>query len=98
MITLSKKNFDFYEIEKEYKENFVESQWNDLSDFHAEALTWIGDAIRGAKSQHFWSNGCYCWFTDETQSVEECVWMTQNGIAMYEKITEGKLYRISFNH
>lgn len=98
MTTLTKRNFDFYEIADEYKENFKETAWNDLSEFHAEALVWIGDAIRGAKSQHFWSNGCYCWYTDETQSVEECVWMTQNGIAMYEKITEKKLYRIVFNH
>ena len=97
MVHLSKSNFGFFEIADQYKENFVETNWHDLSDFHAEALKWIGDAIRGPKSQFFWSNGCYCWFTDERQSVEECVWMTQNGIAMYEKITEKKLYRIEFN-
>lgn len=98
MVHLSKSNFKFFEIEEQYKENFKETSWTDLSDFHAESLKWIGDAIRGAKSQFFWSNGCYCWYTDEKQSVEECVWMTQNGIAMYEKITEKKLYRIEFVH
>ena len=98
MVTLTKRNFDFYEIAKENKKNFRETHWTDLSEFHAEALTWIGDAIRGPKSQHFWHNGCYCWYTDERQSMEECVWMTENGIAMYEKITEKKLYRIIFNH
>lgn len=98
MVTLTKKNFSFFEIGDEYKQNFKEVSWYDLSDFQAESLKWIGDAIRSPKSQYFWCNGCYCWYTDETQSVEECVWMTQSGIAMYEKITEKKLYRIDFNH
>lgn len=96
VVTLSKSTFKFFEIEEQYKENFKEVHWTELSDFHAESLKWIGDAIRGTKSQFFWNGGCYCWYTDETQSVEECVWMTKNGIAMYEKITEGKLYRILF--
>lgn len=96
VVTLSKSTFKLFEIEEQYKENFKEVHWTDLSEFHAESLKWIGDAIRGSKSQFFWSDGCYCWYTDEKQNVEECVWMTINGIAMYEKITERKLYRIEF--
>lgn len=98
MVTLSKRDFSFYEIENQYKENFKETSWHDLSDFQAEALKWIGDAIREPKSQFFWSNGCYCWYTDEKQDHEKCVWMTQNGSAMFEDITEKKLFRIEFVH
>ena len=96
VVTLTKKNFEFFEIEEQYKENFKEISWKNLSNFQAESLRWIGDAIRGAKSQFFWCDANYCWYTDETQSVKECVWVTENGNAMYEKITEGKLYLIKF--
>lgn len=91
---LSKSSFKFFEID--CRENFKEVKYPDLSDFHMNALTWIDDAIRGPKSQHFWCNGCYCWYVDEKQSHEQGVWMTQNGIAMFEDITEKKLYRIEF--
>ena len=93
---ISKSNFNFYEIAEQYKENFKEQSWHDLSEFHAEALTWVGDAIRQAKSQFFWCNGCYCWYTDETQSHEQCVWQTVNGILMFEDVTDKKLYRVEF--
>lgn len=100
MVRICRSDFKFHKIYDNCKENFVDAKvkWPDLSEFHAEALKWIGDAIRGERSQFFWSNGAYCWYTDESQSVEECVWMTANGIAIYEKITEGKLYRIEFVH
>lgn len=99
MITILKKSmFSFLEIDEECKGNFKEVAWHDLSDFQNAALRWVGDAIRGNKSQEFWCNGCYCWYTDEKQSVEECVWITNNNILMYEKISEGKLYRITFNN
>lgn len=95
---ISKSNFSFFEIEEQFKKNFKEQAWSDLSEFHAEALTWVGDAIRGKNSQHFWSNGCYCWFTDERQDHEQCVWQTANGILMFEDLKEKKLYRVEFIH
>lgn len=91
-----KSDFSFYEIADEFKENFTETSHKDLSDFHAEALRWAGDAIRPLLSEFFWNNGCYCWWTDN-QTHEYCVWMTTNGILMYEDVTEKKLYRVSFN-
>lgn len=94
---ICKKDFRFYEITEESKGNFVATKWNDLSDFHAEALRWAGDAIRPLHSEFFWSDGAYCWYTDGTQSHEQCVWMTTNGILMYEDVTENKLYRVEFN-
>lgn len=97
MVTmLTRRSFKLFEIEERAKQNFEEVKWHDLSDFHAEALRWIGNAMRQDESQHFWNNGAYCWYTDDTQSHEECVWMTTNGIAMFEDITENKLYRILF--
>lgn len=93
---ICRKDFLFYEITEEYKENFVATKWSDLSDFHAEALRWAGDAIRPSKSEHFWNNGCYCWWTNN-QTHEYCVWMTTNGILMYEDVTDNKLYRVDFN-
>lgn len=95
--TIYRNDFNFYEIEEEYKQNFKPQNWHDLSEFHAQALKWVGDAIRQYKSQYFWSNGAYCWYTDATQSHEQCVWMTVNGILMYEDVTENKLYRVGFN-
>ena len=91
-----KSDFRFHEITEEFKENFVATKWSDLSDFHAEALRWAGDAIRPLRSEFFWNNGCYCWWTDN-QTHEYCVWMTTNGILMYEDVTDNKLYRVGFN-
>jgi hypothetical protein len=95
--TIYKSDFFFHEITEEFKENFKEKSWHDLSDFQSQALKWAGDAIRPFKSQFFWCNGAYCWYTDATQSNECCVWMTTNGILMYEDATENKLYRVEFN-
>lgn len=95
-MTLTKRIFALYEIEGEYKENFVPMKWHDLSDFHAEALKWVGDALRQPKSQFFWADGAYCWYTDDTQSHEMRVWQTASGILMYEDVTDRKLYRVEF--
>jgi hypothetical protein len=96
MVTLTKNNFNLHEIEKVSHNNFKMCDLHDLSDFQAAALKWIGDALRQKESQYFWCNGAYCWYTDGRQDHEQCVWMTENGIAMFEDITKGELYRIEF--
>lgn len=96
--SVKRSDFDFFEITGEAKKNFRALDSGELSSFNEYALKKIGDAIRGVNSQQFWRNGCYCWYTDETQTSLECVWITGNGIAMYEKLREGKLYRILFKH
>lgn len=96
MVTLTKNNFNLCEIEKVSHGNFKPIEWQDLSDFQAQGLKWIGDALRQKESHYFWSNGAYCWYTDGKQDHEQCVWMTENGIAMFEDITEKRLYRIEF--
>lgn len=99
MLTIvSKKVLCFHEIPKDCVENFKEIHWTDLSDAQSTMLRWVGDAIRGRKSQFFWQDANYCWYTDDTQSIEECVWFTDNNILMYEKITEKKLYRVMFKN
>ena len=96
MSTILKSELSLHQVSNEFKQNFKETSWRDLSDFQAFALRKIGDALRQRNSQFFWSNGCYCWYTDDKQDHEQCVWMATNGSAMFEDITEGDLYRIEF--
>lgn len=95
-VRITEKNFKLFEIEEKYKKNFVAEKWTELSDFNNFALRMIGDAMRGPKSQFFWCDGCYCWYVDEKQSHEQCVWMTQNGNAMFEDLKDHKLYLIQY--
>lgn len=96
MVTLTKNDFNLCEIEKVSHCNFKQIEYHDLSDFQAQGLKWIGDALRQRESQYYWCYGSYCWYTDDKQDHEQCVWMTVNGIAMFEDITKGELYRIEF--
>lgn len=88
-------DFRLVEVSENW-DSFVESKYSELSDFNAFALRIIGDALRGPKSEIFWQDGAYCWFTDEKQSREQCVWMTTNGIAMFEDVHQRKLFRIIY--
>lgn len=96
MTTITRKNVKLYQLDEESKKNFVPCSYHNLSDFQAQSLKWLGDAIRPTKSEFFWNNGCYCWWT-EKQTHEFCVWMTENGIAMFEDVTNGILCRVIFN-
>lgn len=97
MTVIKATDFHLYEIGKESVKNFKPARWNEISDFQAKGLKWIGDALRGNKSQFFWSDGEYCWYTDETQSHICGVWMTANGIAMYTDYRTHQTFRIGFN-
>ena len=97
VIRISKKDLKLFEIEKDCHKHFVPMVWSDLSEFWAQSLKWIGDVIRQSDSQFFWSGSCYCWYTDARQDHEQCVFMTKNGNVMFQDITNGKLYRVSFN-
>lgn len=99
-LSLGRVDVEFIEIQDdENKKIWLNNamNWHDLSGFYDVMLRKVGDAIRGPKSQHFWSNGCYCWYTDERQSVEECVYLTTSGNVVYQQITAGKLFHILFN-
>lgn len=98
MITvLTEQGFSLLAINEESKGNFKPQAWQDLSTFHAAALKWVGDAIRGNGSQWFWNDGAYCWYTDERQSSEQRVWQTENGILILEDCTSGILFRVLIN-
>ncbi|MGN1173638.1 MAG: hypothetical protein ACI4SO_07610 [Muribaculaceae bacterium] len=72
----------------------------DLSDFESSMLKLIGNAIRGRNSQHFWLNGAYSWYRDGRQEKVDSVWLTNNGIAVFEQEADNgryKYFRISFD-
>lgn len=94
---ITRKNFELFRLDNESAKNFERCCAKELSDFHQESLKWCGNALRQKDSQHFWSDGRYCWYTDGTQEKIECVWMTTNGILMFEDLTNEILYRVSFN-
>lgn len=96
VIRISANDLKFFEIRKESHKNFAPMPWGDLSEFWAQSLKWIGDVMRQSTSQFFWSGSCYCWYTDDRQDHEQCVFMTANGNVMFQDITEGTLYRVSF--
>lgn len=96
MVTLTKKNFNLFPIDEQNYNNWMMCDYMELSDFHCAALKWIGDVLRQKNSQFFWNNGAYCLYTDKNQNHEQCVWMSAGGSAMFEDITEKRLYRIEF--
>lgn len=93
-VGFSKKDFTLHFIEREYRKNFWEKRKEnkDLSDAETFLLRVVGDALRGPKSQHFWCDGEYRWYTDETQSHEQSVWLTDNGILMFSDLGKMKVY------
>lgn len=95
MTTINKKDFLFYKIDKEYREDFKQIKDKFLPNFYTAALKWIGEAIRQRESEYFWEGNSFCWFTDKTQQQTERVWITDNAIVVFED-TQGDLYRIEF--
>lgn len=98
--TIKKSSLSFFEILE--IDNYVSNKKKakDLSDFESSMLVLIGNAIRGSKSQHFWLNGAYSWYKDGRQEKIDRVWLTKNGIAVFEQETnEGycRYFRISFD-
>jgi hypothetical protein len=98
--TIKKSSLSFVEILE--IDNFCQQKkkTKDLSDFESSMLILIGNAIRGRNSQHFWLNGAYSWYRDERQEKIDRVWLTKNGIAVFEQETgDGhyRYFRISFD-
>ena len=98
--TIKKSSLSFVEILE--IDNFCQQKKKakDLSDFESSMLILIGNAIRGRNSQHFWLNGAYSWYRDERQEKIDRVWLTKNGIAVFEQETNDgqyKYFRASFD-
>ena len=61
-------------------------------------LKLIGDVIRPKESEHFWANGYYCWFINDREkktSFEQRVYITSNGIVVFEDCSKGQKFRVS---
>lgn len=91
--TIKKSNLSFFEVLE--IDNYVKNKKKakDLSDFESSILILIGNAIRGSKSQHFWLNGAYSWYRDERQEKIDRVWLTTNGVPVFEQETDDGYYR-----
>lgn len=91
---------DFLKI---HEDNFFvenKKKARDLSDFESYMLKHVGNAIRPSNSQHFWSDGAFSWYRNEEQEKKDRVWLTKNGIAIYERETDAgnyELFRIRFD-
>ena len=73
-----------------------------LSSFESFHLHKYGDELRKEfpKSQYFWRDGAYCWYTDETQSRIQSVYLLVNGVCCFRDFTingKPKVYKVEFN-
>ena len=68
-----------------------------MSDFEARMLELVGNAIRPRESQHFWSDGIYSWYRDGRQEKVDRLWLTKNGILVFEKSKNVIIQRL-FKH
>ena len=93
-----KSDLGLFKIDDANKVNFIAKCWSDISDFQDFALRLVGDVLRPQGSQEFWNDGCYSWYVDSRQSHEQRVWMTDNGIAMFEDCQTDELFRIEFHY
>lgn len=82
----------FYEIKGEFKENFRICESS--SDFVVWAIHKAAYEITSIKE---FASAVWCknrlWWDDETYG-RCCMWITNNGILMYELVDEEKLYRV----
>lgn len=101
---IDKESFSLVLIEDEYRDNFERRKGGTaLSDFESFSLKLIGKVMMPPKSEHFWCENDFRWWVrkydkngNPTHDAEFAVWLTDNGICMYEDFDEGKLYRIAF--
>lgn len=101
---IEKERFNIHLVEEDCKDNFTRRKnATALSDFESFSLTIIGKAMMPPKSEHFWCENDFRWWVrkydkkgNPTHDAEFAVWLTENGICMYEDFDENKLYRIAF--
>ncbi len=98
MLTIiNRENFALKEIDKEFRNSFIAKPHNEISDAESWMLKTVGDAIRKRSSMHFWNDGCYSWFynyPDVGRSVEQRVFLTANGILVFEDCEKNKMFRV----
>lgn len=99
---IESKRFNLLLVDEDCRDNFKRREGvGALSDFESFSLSVIGKAMMPPKSEHFWSENDFRWWVrkydkngNPTHDAEFAVWLTDNGICMYEDFDEGKLYRL----
>lgn len=94
---ISKDDFRFLEIDREFQKDFVAKDARELSAMECFLLRTVGDAIREKGSENFWNQGCYSWFInfpEKGKTVEQRVFLTRNGILMFEDCEQGTMFRV----
>ena len=97
LTVIDKEDFKLYKIDKEFHGDFIPKDSHELSNAESWMLKVVGDAIRKRSSEHFWNNGCYSWFiyiSKEVRSIEQRVFLTHNGILVFEDCTKKEMYRV----
>ena len=92
MVTLKRRNFELFEIDKEYHENFVCIDGT-MSQFHADAICWTAEALCGSDKVIFCDNNA--WY-DGTDGTRYSVFMTENGNCMLKDWTHDRLWRVKY--
>ena len=95
---IEKSSFSLCKIDDEYKANFKPMRWEMISDAQKFLLRVVGNAIRSDSSVYFWVDGCFSWWNDRKQVCEQRVWMTENGIVMFEDCWANELFRVLFKY
>ena len=98
--SIKKSDVNFFEVLEHdiFLKNRKECK--DLSDFEICMLELVGNAIRPRESQYFWSDGSYSWYRDARQENIDRLWLTKNGILVFEKSLDDdvyRLFRVGFN-
>lgn len=85
---------NFKQIDEECKQNFVPKNSKELTNVEAWALKHWGDKIRSRKSQFFWSDGTYSWFTSEKQDEIYRVWIDKETGRLIFEGKSGAYYNV----
>jgi len=95
-INFDKNDFELVYINEHYHENFWANKKDtqELSDFEEWALKAAGDSLRKRETEHFWSEGRFCWYVDKMQSHQQCVFITRNGCLIFHDEKKNELYRV----
>lgn len=96
MKTLTKKDFELFEIESEYQDIF-ECYDGTMSDFWYNAICWVGYAMMTANEQlsSVWADNRLWWDTNDETRMS--LYMTESGILMLENMTTRQMWRVEFN-
>lgn len=91
---LKKEHFILIEIDAPYREDFKCAEGT-LSDFHSNAISWVGDAIMPEKCVGVFCDNNY-WWDEGNEPVRWSVFMTQNGNLMLKNWNDGRLWRVEY--